>query len=144
MRRKKNPLVLMTACKSGTLPTAQQAVADGADLNYVDDNGWTPAMLAIDNHHNKVTDWILSQDSVNMNNGKTSKGNTTLHIACAESDCEEIVTKVAKLSENVNILNNEDKTPAQHAIEKRNGIGILGLVGVPAVDWEVKDKDMAR
>ena len=60
---------LLTACKAGTLPPAQQAVTDGADINCLDSDGFTPVMWTIKRNHPTVTAWLLSLPSVNVNCG---------------------------------------------------------------------------
>ena len=135
---------LLTACKAGTLPPAQQAVTDGADVNCSDsENGSTPIMWAIDNQHSAVTEWLLSLETldVNVNNGKNKSGITTLHYACWKSDRQDIVTKVAMLSDNVNETGNNGETPLQGGVERGNAFAVFGLQDVPKVDWKVKDKN---
>jgi len=139
---------LLSACEYGSIPQVQQAVVEGADVNCLASTGWTPVMLAILHNHNNVVKWLLSLESVDVNYGQTY--GTTLHTACWISDDQEIVRQVATKSDNVNALNSSGCTPAQLAISKGNKNGVLGLLSVPEVNWEVKNShgesllDMAR
>ena len=126
---------LLSACEYGSLPQVQQAVAEGADVNCLESTGWTPVMLAILHNHNDVVNWLLDLETVDVNYGQTY--GTTLHTACWISDNEEVVTRVAIKSDNVNALNSNGYTPAQLAIYKGNKRGVLGLLPVLGVDWEI-------
>jgi hypothetical protein len=46
---------------------------------------------------------------------------------------------VATKADNVNALNNNNCTPAQKAIYKGNKRGVLGLLPVSGVDWEINN-----
>ena len=130
---------LLSACEYNNLPQAQQAVIGGANVNCLASTGWSPVMLAILHNHNTVVDWLLAMGTVDVNVGKTF--GTTLHVACWVSDDEKIVTKVATLSENVNIVNKSGYTPIQWAVYKGNVKGVKGLLQVSGVNWQIKDED---
>ena len=131
---------LLSASVSGNLSSAQQAVSDGADVNSLH-SGLTPLMHAIFNNHSEVADWLLSQDTTDVNCGKHPHGYSTLHMACWKSDSEDIVEKVATKTKNVNALDEEGETPCQMAvIYGGNVAGVLGLMSVTDVDWQVKNK----
>ena len=131
---------LHDACESGNLSHAQQAVSAGVDVNCLDRHGRTPVMHAIYFNHNAVVDWLLSQETVDLKCGNVAGYGNILHTACGMSDSEDIVTKVATLSDNVNVINKYGYTPVQLAVKKGNVRGVLGLLPVLGVDWQVVDE----
>ena len=133
---------LLKACEEGDLSSAKQAVVDGANINCKNrEDERTPAMLAIYNNHDELADWLISQESVDVNSGKTYYYETTLHIACGWSKSEEIVSKVAGKTVNVNAKDKEGNTPVQLAVLQGNVCGVLGLMSITGIDWQVKDTD---
>ena len=128
---------LYSAALRDDLSSVQQLVTAGADINWVERDS-TPVMRAILRNNNKVANWLLSAHNININNHVSESFGTTLHIACSQSTSEEIVSTVARLSENVNVKHN-GVTPLQKAVEKGNVAAVLGLLPVIGVDWEVKD-----
>ena len=133
---------LLHACSQGNLATAQQAVnrVFGADINCEDGFGYTPIMRAIERNHPTVTAWLLSLPSVNVNCGKGNNG-TTLHVACVYSS-SDIVRSVAMRTENVNIWDGDGFTPLVRAVDNGNVEGVVGLLPVLGVDWQVRDGSM--
>ena len=128
---------LLSAVDSDEVSSVQQLVTAGADINCVR-GGKTPVMWAISHNNNKVANWLLSAHNININNNVHRTDGTTLHMACEKSTSEEIVSTVARLSENVNVKH-KGVTPLQVAVEEGNGAAVLGLLPVIGVDWEVKD-----
>ena len=142
---------LQDACKNGHLPSAQEAVSAGADVNFMDSVGYTPVIRAIVSRHQPLADWLLSLSNVDVNTGKTAKyGNTTLHMACQYSG-SDLVRQVAMRTDNVNARDDYySYTPVQRAVFKGNLGGVVGLMPVLGVDWQERNKkglsllDMAR
>ena len=132
--------ILLGASDSGNLPQAQDAVANGALVNCLDSFGRTPVMLAIKYNHYSVAEWLLTLQAVNVNCGEMD-GETTLTLATRKCTSDKIVTTVASLSEDVNKLNKEGRTPAQVAVDRSNVGGVLGLLAIPGVEWQVKEKN---
>ena len=144
--------MLLAACDKGNLLQAKQAVDGGAQVNCLDSDGHTPVMLAIENNHHSVTEWLLSLE-VNVNfdddvyTGGT--GDTALHRAGRKCKREKIVTTLASWSKDVNKLNSDGQTPAQVAVKWGNVSGVSGLLVVPGVNWHLDEDgdsllDMAR
>ena len=98
-------------------------------------------MLAIKYNHYSVAEWLLTLLAVNVNCGEDKNGETTLTLATRKCTSDKIVTTVASLSEDVNKLNKKGRTPAQVAVDRSNVGGVLGLLAIPGVEWQVKEKN---
>lgn len=84
---------------SGNLTNVMQLIKNGADINFADEHGWCPLMLAAWNGREKVVDYLL-QTGANMSCSLQS-GYTPLYTA-AELGYEEIVKHLLKAGANVN------------------------------------------
>ena len=143
---------LISACKSGSLPAAQQAVTDGADINWVERGGYsdewygydvTPIMVAIRSKHDTVTNWLLCQDDINVTIGHMYLFGNTLHVACWFSDNSDIVNNIGRKmdSHQINSESEYGVTPVQLAVQNGNVPAVLGLLPVHEVDWQVRHED---
>ena len=78
--------------------------------------------------------------NINVNLSDTYNYTTTLHLACRYSKNTDIVSKVGRLTDNPNSVNKYGETPAVTAVDRGELGGLLGLMQVPNVNWQVTDK----
>ena len=72
-------MTLVEAAKKGEVAIVQEFIADGADIDQTDENGWTPICCAACNGHEKVVQ-ILVQNNVDLDKA-TKCGWTPIYCA---------------------------------------------------------------
>ena len=143
---------LLNACRTGDLASAQDAVREGAQVNFMGRMGRTPIMNAMWTNHRPVIKWLLSLDSLDVNIGEHVKtGENSLHIACHYCDYDVVREVLRRSAEGMVNRNDGDHfSPVQWAVYSDNVGAVLGLLGDERVDWGIRDKegrsllDMAR
>lgn len=58
---------LLDAAKTGTLPKAQEAVTNGANIECKDKEGNTALSLAVTNGYRLLIDWLINEKGANIN-----------------------------------------------------------------------------
>ena len=66
----------MEAAKSGTLPKAQEACTNGANVECKDKEGNTALSLAVTNGYRLLIDWLINEKGANVN----TKNNVSSHV----------------------------------------------------------------
>ena len=70
---------LYKACINGQVREVRRLLSGGADVNYVDEQGHTPLMVASLNGHVEVVDMVLAAEA--NANAANDGGFTALHMA---------------------------------------------------------------
>ncbi|MFW6002069.1 MAG: ankyrin repeat domain-containing protein [archaeon] len=107
---------LHLATMSGNKELVLELLSWGASPNPINYDQLTPIYYAVVLGYNDIVSIFCKIKEVNLNI-KDKKNNTLLHIACIQGYDEIVQTLISK---NVmsNILNNENKTPYDIALEK--------------------------
>jgi ankyrin repeat protein len=91
---------LTWAAGTGKLEKAKKFLAEGADINELDKNGWTPLMWSIHNRQPQLTGFLLEKGAnpdlqSTQPKAKMAKGFTALHIACYLGNGEALTSLLA-------------------------------------------------
>ena len=99
---------LYIACMLGRLAEAEKLIADGADVNYFNDNGGSCLLLAAQGGHLRVAQLLLSRGArVNRAN---NNGVTPLRIAVQQGH-KEVVSLLLENHAHVDLADNKGVTP---------------------------------
>ena len=82
------------------IEAVKKTLADGADVNAKDDNGWTPLHWAAVIGHKEVSEYLITMGA-DVNAAETVSGMTPLHFAAA-GDQKEIVELLLASGADVN------------------------------------------
>jgi len=82
------------------IEAVKKTLADGADVNAKDDNGWTPLHWAALSGHKEVSEYLITMGA-DVNAAETGSGMTPLHFAAA-GDQKEIVELLLASGADVN------------------------------------------
>ena len=85
------------------IEAVKKTLADGADVNAKDDNGWTPLRWAAGIGHKEVSEYLITMGA-DVNAAETGSGMTPLHFA-AGGDQKEIVELLLANGADVNAKN---------------------------------------
>lgn len=106
---------LHEAAENGNLALVKLLVANGADLNRINDLGETPIFLAAERHHFEVLQWLVDKGAdASAANGL---GNTILHEFAAAHDTLAI-SQVCAMTINPDVQNRIGETPLHIAAAK--------------------------
>ena len=97
------------------IEAVKKTLADGADVNAKDDNGWTPLHWAAGIGHKEVSEYLITMGA--DVNAKTSLGSTPLHGA-AMGGHKEIAERLIAKGTDVNAQSEKGRTPLDWATEK--------------------------
>ena len=128
---------LIESCKRGDLEGVKAALESGADVNSMDEDGYTGLMMAISFNHNAVVALLLKTPNIDVNQ-KNDRGNSALHVAMESENNEAL-----KLLLNVpNIdVNNNGYNALHLAVLDFWGIGNIEglklLLTVPNIDMNI-------
>lgn len=92
---------------------------NGADVNQNNLWGYTPLRLSID--RSSYMAWLLLSNGARVNDKAPHDGKTVLHVACEHEYCREIEEEektlclLLKYDADVNILDNDRRTPLMYA-----------------------------
>ena len=106
---------LMEAAKIGNLEIVSFLVEAGADADPVDLMGASPLMLAVENGHAAVAEFLLEQHSVDVNR-QDSNGIHALGKACKEGSLE-IVKMLLSAGARIDLPTNEGSSALNLALE---------------------------
>ena len=134
---------LLDECKKGgDLGRVQYLVSEGADITCSEryGRGLSPVMMALRDNNQTISDWILNTYSGDSRlwNMVTSYGAIPLHMACISSD-SDTVTRVARLTRDVNTRNSTGHTPIAVAVDYNNLPGVQAMLTVPGVDLDTRN-----
>ena len=121
---------LLDACKDGQLDKVKASLAKGADITCIDEDGFSPLMLALAWCHPAVYNYLLDkyEDDKNVTNQVSRLYNAIpLHYAAGNCD-SETVQRVAKLTDNINFKSRANKTPLDLAILCNNVGAVITLL----------------
>ena len=91
---------LLDAAEKGNIEAVKKTLADGADVNAKDDNGWTPLHWAATSFDKEVSEYLITMGA-DVNAAETVSGMTPLHFAAA-GDQKEIVELLLASGADVN------------------------------------------
>ena len=97
------------------IEAVKKTLADGADVNAKDDNGWTPLHWAALSGHKEVSEYLITMGA-DVNAAETVSGMTPLHFA-AVGDQKEIVELLLASGADVNAKTDAGETPLDNAIK---------------------------
>ena len=100
--------------RRGNIEAVKQAIADGADLNAMGDEGETPLHQAALGGHKEVAELLIGKDA-DVNAKGDDSGVTPLHFAALEGQKEMAELLMAKGTD-VNAKGDDGKTPLDRAI----------------------------
>jgi len=107
--------LLERATRYGHLDVVKYLVEKkGVDVNFADENGWTPLLHAVERDELDVA-WYLIEMGANVN-VTTEDGTTGLHIA-AEYCSFDIVRCLIENRAKINVRDKEGNTPLRLAIQ---------------------------
>ena len=146
-----NTQLLSECSDGGDLGRVQYLVSEGADITCSDSVGWSPVMLALLHNNQTIVDWILNTYSGDSRvwNMVNSHGYIPLHAACDDSN-SDTVTRVARLTRDVNNRDRWGDTPIARAVRYNNLPGVQAMLTVPGVDLDTRNnsgeslQDIAR
>jgi hypothetical protein len=123
------PPMLHSAIAQGKLAPVKFLVerGDGIDINAKDSHGLTALHVSIASKTTPITDFLLSQASINVNELEENK-QTPLHLACFLGDLE-IVQKLVGRGANVNSNDGLNGTPLHMACHKGHAKVAEFLIG---------------
>ena len=96
---------LFESCKKGNLEGVKAALKSGADVNAMDEDGYTGLMLAISFNHNSVVALLLKTPNIDVNQ-KNNWGAFALNNAVYNSNIEALKLLLDFPSIDVNIVDN--------------------------------------
>ncbi|MDC0064912.1 ankyrin repeat domain-containing protein [Verrucomicrobia bacterium] len=124
------------AAFSGNIEAVKQRIAAGADVNAMNEYGWTPLHEAVTGGHKDIADLLISKGA--EVNAKEAKNRITpLHWAAwrgRKEIAELLITKAA----DVNVKNKDGGTPLHNAAWKGH-VEIANLLIVKNADVTAKD-----
>ena len=85
----------------GELSAVRTLLVGKADVNYVDEAGFTPLMVACLQGHEKVVDALLSTAGIRVNSVRPKDGLAALHLACERGN-EKVVRSLVRAGADVN------------------------------------------
>ena len=102
------------AITSGSLSLVIDQYLKGANLNYPNEKGEPPLMMAMNLNRKKISKWMIKQP-INFSK-KDSNGNTALHIAAKLGQTQNVVA-ISKQIKNIDVINNNQQTPLILAVK---------------------------
>ena len=103
---------LIQAAKDGNLSAVQTALANGADINAKDNDGWTPLFFAADAGHKGLVELLLASKA--EVNAKSNAGNTPLHKA-AHNGHKDVTELLLANKADINAKDEDGSTPLHEA-----------------------------
>ena len=109
---------LVKACIIGDLAAVEKAIDEGANVNYKDENGYTPLLISSNSGNIELVKMLISKGA--DINSKGSFGITALHKASGLGYIE-VVEFLIKNGAIVNVKNNRTgSSPLSSAVSKNN------------------------
>jgi ankyrin repeat protein len=113
--------------------------ADG--VNHADNNGWTPLMLTAKEGRLTTVQTLLGATVININAQKFD-GATALYLAAVNGNYDIVKVLIDK-GANVNVGDNNYRTPLMVAAKKDHLKTVQALLGAPSIDINATDDDGA-
>lgn len=126
---------LIKAIKSNNLELTHTLIYEGADINYTNDNGWTPLMLSIKFEHDEITNYLLSQNPVVDTVSLNYKSPLLLSL---ENKNYDIATKVASHNPRIHLKDKYLKFLPELLLGKHNTIINLFIIREIDLDYTFK------
>ncbi|UPK92277.1 hypothetical protein LCI18_003212 [Fusarium solani-melongenae] len=132
--------LLHLAAKYGHIDTVKLLVAKGVPANWIDYHDQTPLDLAIEEGHEEIVQFLLSQPDVRL---EDKRGNTLLHSAAMKGHIEisRLIFDIKKEEIDVNSANVDGQTPLHLAAEKGHSDMIDFLIEVCKCDKTRRNND---
>ncbi len=127
---------LHEAAENGNLPLLALLVANGAEINRINDLGETPIFLAAQRQQWEAVKWIAVHGG-NIN-AVNKLGNTILHELALKDEAPGF-TVVCELQANPNLQNLIGETPLHVAAAKGNAIAAVTLIEQCGADLNLRD-----
>jgi ankyrin repeat protein len=127
---------LHEAAENGNLTLVQLLVANGADINRINDLGETPIFLAAERHHWQLVIWMAHRGAEPAATNKL--GNTVLH-EFAEQDDSASIRQLCAIGIDPNVQNLIGQTPLHAAAAKGNVAAVTVLIDRCAADLNLVD-----
>jgi len=133
--------LFLQACVEGDLELARVLLANGADVNWVEDGGWSLSGLywAARGGHGELLDLLLTQPGVDANI-RDEDNTTPLMTACLQG--EEIIVKKLRQVDGIHLNCQDDVdgyTALHHAVVGGSPGCVRALRGAEGLDWNLKD-----
>lgn len=131
---------LIKACLESDTVIAEQAIADGANVNVKNEFEFPIINWAAYWGHNDVVKMLLKYPNINVND-TCNNGNTPLQLAVNKANAEIVDLLLQNINTNVNVLDNQGLSPIQLA----TWFGFTDIVALLLkhnnIDLDVVDKD---
>jgi ankyrin repeat protein len=133
---------IFRAARIGRVYQVQEALDNGADINYQDATyGRTPLSWAVANKNQGVVRWLLREDGIDLNS-KANDGRTPLSCAVAVRGNKEVVELLLGEDDiDLNSKDNDGRTPLSWAVMKGNQEVLELLLREDDIDLNSKDND---
>jgi len=110
-----------------------------ANVNHVNNNGWTPLLAATANGQLTFVECLL-ENGADPNCQENEHGDSPLHIAARQGQ-DQILSVLIKNGADTNVVDHDGKTPLHSAVkEGRLNIAVL-LLEQGSANFEAKDRD---
>eukprot|EP00747_Dinoflagellata_sp_TGD_P184476 gnl/TRDRNA2_/TRDRNA2_40115_c0_seq1.p1 gnl/TRDRNA2_/TRDRNA2_40115_c0~~gnl/TRDRNA2_/TRDRNA2_40115_c0_seq1.p1 ORF type:complete len:892 (-),score=196.87 gnl/TRDRNA2_/TRDRNA2_40115_c0_seq1:73-2748(-) len=115
----------------------RELLSQRADINYKDNNGWTPLTAAVFWNRRSCVEALLERGQHCVGaarlrlDGTNSRGRPALHIA-ARKGFDDLIPLLTKGLADPNMQDNDGWTPLHHAAFNNMGAAVISLVGAGA------------
>ena len=104
-------LLLHEACGMGNLRLVEILITHGADLNALDEHGYTPLMVAVKHYGNdKIVESLICDYNCDVN-VRASNGYSLLHIAAANNLLSQIRILISRFGMSPFVVDKDGNTP---------------------------------
>lgn len=111
--------LLLQATERGDLVAVRSLVAQGTDVNATQTNGWTALMLAVQNTHASIVEYLLAHGA-DVHRRSTLYNDTDAMLLAAESGNLSICLMLLAHGGNINEIDIDGDTPLMHAVSNGN------------------------
>ncbi len=131
---------LISAIENADTELLNLLIAAGADVNYADEDGWTPLYNAAWEGQTECVKLLLAAPDIDVNKA-TNNGWTPLYNAAWEGQTECVKLLLAAPPIDVNKANNDGTTPLNKAAWKGHSECVKLLLAAPGIDVNKADND---
>lgn len=114
------------ASEQGDAQIVEEAVRQGANIEFIDKDGVTPVMVAAMHGYDAVVE-ILAKHNANLNVVDKLNGWTPMHYA-VDDRYTKVITRLAQHNANLNVRANNGYTPLLLAVSHRNVAAVAELI----------------
>jgi ankyrin repeat protein len=142
--------LLLWAAEAGQSDVLGKCLRAGANVNFIDENGYTALMAASKRCHVDLVDNLIRNGS-NINVADKTGLNTPLNLAI-ESGCVDVVRTLLNSSADPNYMVDEGSHPILTSVAKDNikmlelllshGALVKGKIGSTALSWAIQKKNL--